>query len=253
MNASNLVGSPKQKAYALRILQRAEKQFPNMNLLEVSNNAAFWIANRENITAILSDESNGQVVTPFSRTYPMFNREQAINAARALGDDYVVLDLETTGLKRNEDEIVEIAIVHASGVTLMDTLVKPLDLPHYLSSNARLIHEIHTEDLEVAPRFDDCVSTLVDILGTYHVVAYNASFDVPFLAYQFLRYGLPVPTIHATCAMRIFSAWMNTDTNISLENACKILKIDHPNAHRAKSDVLVTIELLKRIAAENEA
>lgn len=86
-------------------------------------------------------------------------------------------------------------------------------------------------------------------------IEYEPSSDLEFLdstvisqmsfhVYSFL--WLPISVIYATCAMRIFSAFNNTDTNISLENACKMLKIEHPNAHRAKSDVLVT--MLRKIA-----
>lgn len=246
---TQLIGSPKQKAYALRVLAATRKKYPDKDLLSISNKAVFWIANREHLDAILTDEKAAQMVTPFSCAYPLDDRSEAIEVVKALEDDFVVLDLATTGWKRNEHEIVEIAMMHASGVTLMDTLVRPVDLSAYLASDARLLQKIDPQDLLVAPSFTDCVPTILDIVSSYPVVAYNTSFDIPFLQYAFLRYGLSIPKINATCAMRIFTAFMKTDTHSSLENACKMLKIEHRSAHRAKADVLGTLELLRKIAA----
>src|SRR5207245_1921447 len=109
------------------------------------------------------------------------------------------------------------------------------------------------EELEKAHKFVDLAENISIIVSAYHVVTYNVAFDIPFLQFQYVKHGLRVPKIRATCCMKIFSAFMNTDTNLSLEYASKAMGIDstaYGKSHRAKADVMTTIELLKRMLQE---
>jgi DNA polymerase III epsilon subunit-like protein len=246
MNTSTLVGTDKQKKWACSIIERLQEQHPGVMLPEVKD-SSWWIKQRDNsIEDIISNSATGvKVATPFTRKFPMYGRSDAIAAIQALGTDFVVMDLETTGVKRSEDQIIEIAIVHFSGEVLLNTVVKPLGT---LVTND--ISKIEPEELFNAPSFTEIAPRVEIILNAYHACSYNAAFDFPFLQYAYIRYGLPVPNVNATCAMRLFSAFMDSDTPFSLEAACKMLHIDQESygkPHRALADVLTTIELLKTL------
>jgi len=247
--ANKLVGSPKQRSWAGAVIRELESKYPGVQLPEVKS-ADWWIKHRdESIEDIIKASATGvKITTPFTRAYPAYCRSDAIAAIQALGTDFVVMDLETTGVKRSEDQITEIAIVHFSGEVLLNTAVKPLGT---LVTND--ISKIEPEELFNAPPFTEIAPKIEIILNAYHACSYNAAFDFPFLQYAYIRYGLPVPNINATCAMRLFSAFMDSDTPFSLEAACKMLHIDqerHGKPHRALADVLVTIELLKTLSKD---
>jgi len=253
MTILDLVGTDKQKRWAFSIIEKFQEQNPGVVLPNIRS-AEHWIRNRDKtLDEIISESATGvKVTTPFTRKYPLFSRNDAIAATQALGNDFIVLDLETSGLKRDEDEIIEIAMVHyGTGETLLNTLLRPMDMERYRSSHAKGITKIEVEELQQAPTFLEVAPRIEIILNAYSACSYNASFDFPFLQYQYLRYGLQVPKTTATCAMKITSAFFDTDTNISLERACRMMKIEqekYGKPHRALNDVLVTIELLKRLA-----
>src|SRR5260370_21766261 len=215
---NKLVGSPKQRSWAGAVIRDLESKSPGVQLPEVKD-SSWWIKHRdEPIEDIIKASATGvKIATPFTRTYPAYCRSDAIAAIQAMGTDGVMLDLETTGVKRSEDQITEIAIVHFSGEVLLNTVVKPLGT---LVTND--ISKIEPEELFNAPSFTEIAPKVEIILNAYHACSYNSSFDFPFLQYAYIRYGLPVPAINATCAMRIFSAWMDSDTNFSLEAACNM-------------------------------
>src|SRR6266566_2040359 len=128
MTILDLVGTDKQKRWAFSIIENLQGRYPGITLPEVRS-AEWWIKQRDNsIEDIISNSATGvKVTTPFTRKYPMFSRSDAIAAIQALGNDFIVLDLETTGLKRDTDEILEIAVVHyGSGEILLNSVVKPL-------------------------------------------------------------------------------------------------------------------------------
>ncbi len=247
MNIMELVGSEKQVKWAASVVAKFQALYPDVILPDVKS-AEWWIKNRDkSIEALIGESATGvKIATPFTRQFPMYSHNDAILALKSLGSDFVVLDLETSGLKRDTDEILEIAIVHyGTGEILLNSVVKPLGT---LVTND--ISKIEPEEFFDAPTFLDMAPRIEIILNAYPACSYNASFDFPFLQFAYIRYGLPVPKITASCAMRIFSAFMDSETNFSLEKACKMMRIEqekYGKSHRALSDVLVTIELLKSL------
>jgi len=246
---TQISGTPKQVKYAEGVRSQLALRFGVHDLPDVGH-PQFWIDSQD-VRSIKELQERaipyiGVINTPFTSTYPRYNRQDAIAAVKALGSDYAILDLETTGLKRNQDEIIEVAFLHADGSVLLDTLVRPLNRDQAVKAAIKGISKLELEDLEDAPTFDAIAPQITTILEKYHIVIYNASFDGPFIAYQYLKYGIDIPTIHATCCMRLASAWFNTDTNISLETVCKMLGVNQVEpAHRALSDCKTTLQVIQ--------
>jgi len=249
----NLIGSDKQKKWASQIIAKFSGLYPDI-ILPSQNSADWWIKHREaTLDELLAESVNasGQIYTPFTSIYPRHGHQDALDALSQLGNDFIVLDLETTGLQAKEHEIVEIAIVHyGKREVLLNTLVRPFNIAAYEKSKARELHSIDMSDVLEAPTFLDLSSMIANIIGNYHVCIYNAAFDAPFLTYQFFKYGQVAPTIKATCVMRLFTAFMNVSTNFNLETACKIMSVNQESngkAHTALADVLTTIDLLEKM------
>jgi len=247
----NLVGTEKQRNWANQIIAKFAGLYPDINLPN-QNSADWWIKHREaTLDELLAESTNasGQINTVFTNQYPRYGRLDAMEALDILGNNFIVLDLETTGLQAKEHEIVEIAIVHyKTRDVLLNTLVRPFNIAAYEKSKARELHSINMNDVLEAPTFLDLSSIIAGIISDNHCCIFNAAFDAPFLAYQYLKYGQDVPKITATCAMRLFTAFMNLSTNLSLETACKIMGIDQDvngKAHTALADVLSTCDLLQ--------
>ena len=86
--------------------------------------------------------------------------------------DYVVLDTETTGIRRAE--VVQIALVDSQGQTLLDTLVKPVES---IPRDATAIHHITDSMVVDAPPWAEVSPQVETLLRNRDVVVYNAVFD----------------------------------------------------------------------------
>jgi len=155
--------------------------------------------------------------------------------------DFVVVDVETTGLGRL-DRVVEIAAVVLDGSTLeiideFDTLVNPMR-----DVGATGIHGITASMVEVAPTFQDLAISLGNVLENRILVAHNISFDKRFVAHEFERIEASFDPGFGICTLAL--------TREKLGDACLRRGIEISQAHRALADARATAELLKMVISE---
>ena len=118
-------------------------------------------------------------------------------------EDYVVLDLETTGLSPASDEIIDIAAIrYISGakVSEFSTLVKPsIPIPQEITDITGITDDMVAD----APGIDEALDGLLMFLNPDDlVVGHNVGFDVRFLAAAYSRIGKEfMPEAFDTCAV----------------------------------------------------
>lgn len=155
--------------------------------------------------------------------------------------DYVVIDLETTGFDRHIDAIIEVAAIRYSygqEVSRFQQLVNP---HRTLSPEIIGLTGITQDMVDDAPCFDDIGDALLEFLGDSPIVGHNAiSFDIPFLEYH-LRTELHNPKADTLpIARRTFPDL----PSYKLQNLDKTLELGATTAHRAMADVETTHALL---------
>lgn len=112
----------------------------------------------------------------------------------SLPDNYIVLDLETTGYNPHFDEIIEVARIRYSGSEKIDSFhsyVQPTpygdDSIHYVDDFITKLTGITDDMLVTAPKFKDIANELYDYLGDSVIVGHNVNFDINFLYDNFLK------------------------------------------------------------------
>ena len=96
--------------------------------------------------------------------------------------EYVVIDTETTGLKPEEDELIEIAAAIMEGPEIIDTFQTFVDPGVPISDFITELTSITDADVEGAPSPDEAVAMLQDFVGDRILIAHNARFDRAFVA-----------------------------------------------------------------------
>ena len=162
--------------------------------------------------------------------------------------DYVVIDLETTGLfPTAHDRVVEIAALrYAPSGVVRDkwvTLVNP-----GRDMGATSVHGIGAGDVLAAPLFADVVGDVCQRLAGAVVVAHNARFDVSFLAAEFARTGYHLPTLPTLCTMQLPNQ-LGVPAGRSLRAACAAFGVayDDAHAHGALHDAQAAAGLFGRL------
>ncbi len=161
---------------------------------------------------------------------------------------FVFFDLETTGLKVEEDEVIEIGaikVINWESVSTFKTLVKSSKtLSHFITN----LTGITQEDLNKAQDKEDVKKAFSDFIEDAVLVAHNASFDKAFLENFF---GKPVKNkvIDTLELARLMFPELQSH---SLEKLISTFKIKSEKAHRAFNDALMLYEVFKKIVEEKK-
>lgn len=170
---------------------------------------------------------------------------------RNFNREFVVLDLETTGLYSSQHEIVEIGAARLRNfvpVKKFHTLVRP---SKPIEKDAMEIHGITDAMVAESPPLNEVLPELIDFIGERTVVAHNAKFDVGFLqeaTENVLGRKFENPFIDTLALSREQFSFRSH----ALSSLVKDLKIDLPQAHRAMDDCLATASLFQKIEEQHD-
>ncbi|MCT0045371.1 3'-5' exonuclease [Lactococcus lactis] len=102
-------------------------------------------------------------------------------------EEYVVIDIETTGLSPQWDEIIEVAALKLLNGEIVDkyqTLLKPsFPVDPFISELTGITNKM----LETAPIFDDIYQDLQHFIGDNILVGHNVNFDINLILSLNLR------------------------------------------------------------------
>lgn len=133
-------------------------------------------------------------------------------------------------------------------IATYQTLLKPHEL---LSDFNMSIHGITNEMVANAPLMSEKVREIYEFLLGAIPMAHHAPFDLGFVALEFERNGLPLPTEPVLCTSLLARKWIHESENHKLQTLVKVLKLNGGAAHRALDDaracLQVGLECMKRM------
>lgn len=160
--------------------------------------------------------------------------------------DFVIFDLETTGLSNRTDRIVEIGAIRYSGGEITGTMDLLVDPEMKIPSVASSIHGIYDRDVKGKPTIDKILPEFLDLIQDSVLVAHNASFDVGFIKKALGRAEMKVPEIRVLDTIRLSKKAWPGRKSYSQQNLASFLDIHVRKAHRAEDDCRVCLEILKK-------
>ena len=148
---------------------------------------------------------------------------------------WVALDLETTGLDNNVDEIIEVGAVKFRGSEVLDsyqTFVNP-----YKKLSEFIVNYTHITqaDVDFAPPFAVVAGELASFVGDLPVVGHNVYFDVGFLDKKGLNLANSLADTWDMAYVLLPEA-----PEYALGLLASALGIEHSQPHRALADADVT-------------
>jgi len=168
-----------------------------------------------------------------------------------LDGEFIVFDLETTGLSAGRDRITEIGAVRLRGGEVVERFTSFVNPGRSLSAEITKITGITDEMLKDAPSEKDALIAFVKFIGSREavLVAHNADFDMSFLRAATRRCGIR-ESFTSIDTLPIARALYKELKRYSLDQVVKGLGLGGFNHHRAGDDAEVLAKVFLRICAD---
>lgn len=163
--------------------------------------------------------------------------------AQTFDDEFIVFDIETTGLHKETNYIIEIGAIKIKNGKVIDTFSSLIDPKMKLPSKIIQITNITDDMLRGQPEEKDVIPKFIDFIGDSVLVAHNSSFDVGFIrvaAKRILKKEVNNTVLDTVELSRtLFPELSRHKLNI----VAKHLGISLENHHRAVDDAKATADI----------
>lgn len=161
-------------------------------------------------------------------------------------DEYVVIDLETTGIDPYCSDILEVAAIHVKCGKIVDQFSE-LCHSDKVTAESSSINNISSEMVRNARKVWDVLDDLSVFIADLPIVGHNLDFDLSFIAYIH-----PISNVFEDTCILADEFFMQSDgairiQNRKLETVCDAFKIKRSNAHRALGDCIDTFMIYEKM------
>jgi len=162
--------------------------------------------------------------------------------------EFVVFDLETTGLSVQTSRICEVGAVRVRALELADSFQSLVDPGVSLPQPVARLTGLQERDLRGAPRIGTVVGGFLAFAGDAPLVAHNARFDQRFLERQLRRNEsrrlAEPPLCTAALARRLLAGRLR---RVGLASLAQFFGVETTPCHRALPDAEATAQVLVRL------
>ena len=162
-----------------------------------------------------------------------------LNKEDTFVSDYVVFDLETTGLDATNDRIIEIGALKYQNNELVDefsVLINPeVKLPPVITR----ITGLSDEDLQDKNTIESVLPEFLSFIEDYTLIAHNSEFDLGFIEENIKRLNLEMINNKNIDTIEIARKYIPKAYNYKLETLKKYFHLEF-GSHRSVDDCKTT-------------
>lgn len=193
--------------------------------------------------------------TSFKKKREIFNKEIDKSfrgkEIKTFVHDYVILDVETSGLSAATDEIIEVAALKVINDEIIDkyvSLIKPIiEIDDFITR----LTGIKNEELNCAKEPPKVMEDVLEFIGDNVIIGHNVKFDIEFLYANVQRYTDKQLTNDYSDTLYFARKKIKNLKNYKLKTLAEHLNLPKPK-HRSESDCITTFELYKKIKENNK-
>ena len=166
------------------------------------------------------------------------NRNKGKNLVK-FPNDYTIIDIETTGLSTEYDEIIELSALKIRNNEIIDkfsTLIKPdYAIDQFITNLTGITNEM----VKNAPKINKILDKYLNFIGSDIVIGHNVNFDINFIYDNCLEYYEKEFSNDFIDTHRISKKACSIERH-RLNDVAEYYRIDATGHHRAENDCLMT-------------
>ena len=162
-------------------------------------------------------------------------------------DDYVLVDIETTGLSPVVDDIIEIGAIKVKDNKVIDSYSELIKINKKLSAFITNLTGITDEMLKKGKLPEIVLKEFVGFVGEDTIIGHNVNFDLGFLRNKCLKYLNYSLCNSYVDTMYLARRLVPNSRNYKLGTLAEHFNISYEGAHRGLRDVEITYRLYNEL------
>lgn len=178
--------------------------------------------------------------------YPSKLRDKG-NSIIDFPNNYIIVDIETTGLSSEWDSIIEVAAIEINNGEVVKKYQSFVEFEDELPKFIIELTGITNDMLKGAPSAQEVITEFSDFIGDKIIVGYNVNFDINFL-YDYFKLILDkdLKNDYIDC-LRISRKLFPEEKHHRLKDMVELLDIQVDTEHRALSDCETTKNVFEKL------
>ena len=192
------------------------------------------------------DDDNTQVSFDIFGDIQKDEKSKGINLNKFV-DDYVLVDIETTGFSPVKDDIIEIGAIRVENNQIIQKYNQLIKINKNLEPFTTRLTGITDEMLQTGKKISDVLKEFISFTGKDIIIGHNVTFDLGFLSYnckKYLNYNLNNDYVDTLCMARKL---IPNSINYKLGTLAEFFNVSYKGAHRGLKDVEITYEVYNNL------
>jgi len=162
---------------------------------------------------------------------------------------FVCLDCETTGLDPVNDRVVEVAVASFTLDGVIEQFESLIDPERPIPEEVIAVHHITQTMVEGKPKIEEVLPEIIRLIGRRPIIGHGIGFDINLIDQAAKRHNITchVKQNPSFDTLRLARLYGESPSN-SLQQLRAHFNIEEEGAHRAMSDVIVNIEVFKKLS-----
>ena len=163
---------------------------------------------------------------------------------------YAIIDVETTGLRAENERITEISIIQHDGREVTRRFTTLLNPEKKIPYRITQMTGINNKMVENAPKFYEVAKQIIELTEGRTLVGHNIAFDYRFIRAEFQQFGYEFKR-KKLCTVKLSRKLIPGQRSYSLPRLTDALNLPHESKHRAEGDAMATTRLFEMLLTIN--
>ena len=165
--------------------------------------------------------------------------------------DYVVYDLETTGISCQYDHVIEISAIKVQGGQVVEEFTSLVNPGRKIPWQASRVNHIYDDMVAEAPDFRQVLGDFLDFVGSNVLVGHNIGrFDMKFMYRDCEKYFAQTLANDYIDTLQLAKSCFPNWKHRKLENLADYYGISTEGAHRALNDCRMNQQVYELMAVD---
>ena len=179
----------------------------------------------------------------------MADKMAKARARKKFQEDFVVLDIETTGTSPEKDEIIEVGALKIEADTVTEEFSMLIQIKGEIPIEIQKLTGITEQELQSQGRpLDEVLNKLFEFAGNRVIIGHNVTFDYKFICSACQKQGMEMRLrTLSRDTLALARRKIRGVEDYQLVTLMKHLGYDVSKAHRALADCYLTYQLYKKL------